>query len=108
MKTIDFAKDYNKLHCGPGQIFTTIRRDNKENSVLYRSREGEAFRVMVNRKEAFKARLILVTSFDGLDWGLSDELLSYDTDGDVDSLHDRYGKDTVLLLIFRRLGEGNP
>ena len=107
MKTLEFERDLSKLHCGPGQIFTTIRRDNGENASLYRSCEGDVFSVRVNSREIFRARLIFVSSFDGLDWGLSEELLSYDTDGDIDSLYNRYGKDRVLLLVFQRLGEGD-
>ncbi len=30
MKTVQFEKNLEKLHCGLGQIFTTIRRDNYE------------------------------------------------------------------------------
>ena len=107
MKTLEFEKDLKKLHCGPGQIFTTIRRDNEENNSLYVGCEGDVFNVMVNQRKIFRARLIFVTSFDGLDWGLSDEFLSYDTDGDVESLHSRYGKGRVLMLIFQKLEEGD-
>ena len=107
MKVLEFEKDFSKLHCGFSHIFTTIRRDNEENSRLYWSSEGEVFSVRVNQKEIFRAKLIFVTSFDGLDWGMSEELLSYDTDGDVGSLYNRYGKDRVLLLVFQRLGEGD-
>ena len=108
MKTLEFEKDLQKLHCGPGQIFTTIRRDNEENNSLYVGCEGDVFSVRVNSREIFRARLIFVSSFDGLDWGLSEELLSYDTDGDVDYLYNKYGKDRVLLLVFQRLKEGEP
>ena len=108
MKTLEFEKDLSKLHCAPGQIFTTIRRDNKENADLYKGCEGDVFSVRVNSREIFRARLIFVSSFDGLDWGLSEELLSYDTDGDVDYLYNKYGKDRVLLLVFQRLKEGEP
>ena len=107
MKTLEFEKDLQKLHCGPGQIFTTIRRDNEENNSLYVGCEGDVFNLMVNQRKIFRARLIFVTSFSGLDWGLPEELLSYDTDGDVDSLYKRYGKDMVLLLVFQKLEEGD-
>ena len=108
MKILEFERDLNKLHCGPGQIFTTIRRDDRENANLYRRPSKDLFIVRVNGREIFKARLIFVSSFDGLHWGLSDELLSYDTDGDVDSLYNRYGEGRVLLLVFQRLKEGEP
>ena len=47
MNVIEFAKDYKKLHCRTGDIFTTIRRDNKENAERFEDQELILFFVEV-------------------------------------------------------------
>ena len=39
MTIIEFAKEYRKLKCPVGGIFTTIRRDNKENAERFEDQE---------------------------------------------------------------------
>jgi hypothetical protein len=106
MKVIEFAKDYRKLHCRVGDIFTTIRRGNDMNNKLYLYSQGEVFHVKIEGKEAFKAKLLYCDTFaDGLGDNFSVGLLEYDSDGDVGSLYARYQSDGVLLLIFQKMGE---
>ena len=104
MNAIEFPKDYKKLHCRVGDIFTTIRRDNDENQRLYQNSDGEVFHVKVEGRVVFRARLLHCDTFvDGLDGFLSEELLEYDSDGDVEGLYARYQDNRVLFLIFQKM-----
>ena len=105
MNVIEFAKDYKKLHCKVGDIFTTIRRDNDENAERFEDHEGEIFQVRVEGKDAFQAKLMLNSGPDGVRLPyLPDAILEYDTDGDVENLKARYGRGKVVLLIFQKIG----
>lgn len=102
--TVEFARDYKKLHCPIGGIFTTIRRDNDENAERFEDREGQIFQIKIEGKDAFKARLLLYSGPDGIRLPyLPDAFLDYDTDGYVHELIARYGRGKVVLLIFKRI-----
>ena len=106
LNVIEFAKDYKKLHCSIGGIFTTIRRDNDENAERFEEHEGEIFQVKVEGKDAFKARLLLKSpneKFRLTDFSIA--FLEYDTDDHIEDLQERYGHDKVIMLIFQRMGD---
>ena len=101
---IEFVRDYKKLHCPTGGIFTTIRRDNDENAERFEDKEGQVFQVKVEGKDVFKARLLLYSGPDGVRLPyLPDAFLDYDTEGDIHELKARYGRGKVVLLIFKRI-----
>ncbi|MEM0135295.1 MAG: hypothetical protein QXU18_08745 [Thermoplasmatales archaeon] len=105
MKIIEFDKYYEKLRCGVGNIFTSIRRDVPENKFKYIP--SEIFDVVVNGKSVCKAKLLSTIHFHNL-WYMDMNilpLLAWDTDGDVDSLVRRYKDDGILLLIFQKISE---
>ena len=106
MNVIEFAKDYKKLHCRTGDIFTTIRRDSDINAEKFWGQEGNVFQVKMGGRDAFKAKLLF-----NLGWNphwlksFPKGLLEYDTDGNMNELVERYGNDRILLLIFQKMGD---
>ena len=106
MNVIEFAKDYKKLHCRTGDIFTTIRRDSYDNKKRFGGQEGQVFTVRVKGVDAFKAKLLYGTDLGGSRLARFPKgLLKYDTDENVKDLVERYGDDKIILLIFQKMGD---
>lgn len=105
MNAIEFAKDYRKLYCRVGDIFTTIRRDTVGNELRYEYSKGEIFQVKINGKATFKAKLlycaVLVDGLNDVNFSLS--LLEYDSEGNEEEFIDKYKSDGILLLIFQKI-----
>ena len=106
MNIIEFAKDYKKLHCRTGDIFTTIRRDSDINARKFGESEGGGiFQVRVEGKDVFQAKLLFNSSpaCSMKLMYLSEDLCSYDTDENAKELSERYENDMIILLIFQKM-----
>jgi len=109
MRTIRFSKNWNnKLN---DEVFTTIRKSNKGNTLFYRSQINKSFNVILNHEGNFhyvcKATLIAMNEKKFKEVSL--ELLMTDTGlsnkEEIDELFRRFGisaEDEVLILEFRQ------
>lgn len=105
--TIDFEYDFKKLHCPNGHIFTTIRRDCKENWEKYGdliTTGADKFLITLKGKPLFYAILLNIQKFPSIEF-MRVKLRWYDTDGSIPLLRNRYKEEPVLLLILRKVGK---
>ena len=101
--TVDFGKEYPKLYQSGTLLFTTLRKDNRENYRRFNGKQGKIFDVTVRGQFKWTAKLLLVTRINAAD--LSAPFLAYDTDDDGEAMRDisMSGSDYFLLIFTRWL-----
>lgn len=95
---IEFRKAYSKLQ---GPIFTSLRKYNAENIGRYFDHQGHVFQVFIEGNFKFAAKLLQATRVNSAN--LSTAFVSYDCDGDLETMRDFFSnsQDYILLILQR-------